>query len=53
MHENHGTMLAQHEIGLARKSFGMKAEPEAERMERAAQAHFGPGVPRPDSAHHA
>ncbi len=53
VNKNHSTMLAQHKIGFARKPFGMQPETETKRMECAAQTHFGPGVPRPDSAHHA
>ena len=52
MHENHCAVLAQHEVRLAWQALGVKPETEAEGMEGAAQAHLGPGVPRPDATHH-
>lgn len=53
MHENHSAVLAQHKVRLAWQVLGVKPETEAEGMDGAAQAHLGPGVPRPDATHHA
>lgn len=53
MHEDHGTMLGQHDIRRAGQPPIVQPEPEACTVESASNYPFGPGILPADRRHHA